>query len=115
MSETERWEYGWMWPDKFNRIGGDFDTAEEALGKVEGMRLNHNAPAKPAIRRVVYDEPLTMQSNPCSQRPGGSQDIDQGARVARVQGVHLEHMRMRLAGMTEEEAWDALYAKREAS
>ena len=107
---TERWEHGWRWPDKFIRIGGDFDTVEEALGRVEGMRLDWLAPAKPAIRRVVYDEPLTMQSNPCSQRPGGSQD-----QVARVQDVHLEHMRMRLAGMTEQEAWDALYAKREAS
>ena len=110
--KAERWEYGWMWPDKFNRIGGDFDTAEEALGKVEGMRLNHNAPAKPAIRRVVYDEPLAMQSNPCSGRPGGSQDQEV---TGRVQDVHLEHMRMRLAGMTEQEAWDAIYAQREAS
>ena len=113
MSETERWEHGWMWPDKFIRIGGDFDTVEEALGRVEGMRLDWLAPAKPAIRRVVYDEPLTIESNPCSQRPGGMQGIH--GDTGRVQDVHLEHIRMRLAGMTEQEAWDALYAKREAS
>ena len=103
----ERWEYGWAFDrGSYNWIA-EHDTAEEALQATRGMRFN-NTQANPAIRRITYDEPLVVKTNPCAQRPGGSQDIRHRASGF-VQEVHLEHMRMRVAGMTEKEAWDALY------